>query len=536
MRTVFTLCVLTCIGSLAMAQTPRRKTAVHNANWNDSPYGMNAFHPNGPAPEGHLAHFTDRNMARLAEGNIQWVRLMIDWRYCEPQRGQYYWDALERVVKMCNDRKIGISACLYEPPAWALVGDSTWLVAPGDFERFGQAIATQFKDRIAAYEVYNERPTGTWPKVADRSAELYVPIQKAAYAGIKRGDPKAVVVMTGLWEFPLYYLEDMYKLGAKDSFDAINIHYYLRASRDPHLKDAFRGDLPTVLQQVDYVTRKYGDGGKPIWITEYGWPATAESQEFPVGEQKMAQYAQYFLETARDSGLVEKCFWYVYYLSDGMAMWHQGQDRKRPVWGMHKSFAERWPTWDGLPVKPLPYPPAAERPVDVPGGDCEDPDGWAVGPNAPVQFVEDGPHGGSKCIRMTCRGSAELAGKPFALEAGKAYELTGYIRMAGGRADPRYAHAMIHLELLGEGNRTLGLLGPCKGELADDRSANYYISDTGGQWYEVHYFVFPPPQARGGRIVLKMGHPDAPNGQADFDDIRLTPVDLGRPPTVAGSE
>jgi len=507
----------------------RRRTTTHNANWNDVPYGMNCFHPNGPAPQGHLVHFTSQNLKRLREGKVRWARLMLDWRYLEPRKGKYYWRSLERVVKMLNAEKIGISACLYEPPNWAQIHESRYVVRPEDFERFGEAIARKFRDRIAAYEIYNELPTGSkWPQIAVRSTRVYAPIQKAAYRGIKRGDPKAIVLMTGLWQFPQYFLEDMYRDGCKDYFDAVNVHYYLGGDRNPKYPDAFRGDLETVLKQIDYVTKKYGDGDKPIWFTEYGWPATAESQSAPVGEEKMAEYMEYFLTTCMDSGLVEKAFWYVYYLSDGMALWHERKDYKRPAFYVHTRFMEDFPDWRKLPVKPLHYPAPAANAVEVPGGDFEDDSAWTYGKDVKATFEEADPQSGKRYLHLVAEKPDTLVtGEPFALEPDKAYELTGYVRMQGGMKNARYAHAMIHIDLLDGRKRPLGLRGPLHGKKGE-LSTNYYISDTGGKWYQVHYNIYTTPATRFGRIIVRLGHKDAPRGAADFDNIQVKSLDLGK--------
>ena len=530
----FAIALLACLMLLAGCAThqtaapARRATSTHNGNYNDSPYGMNAFHPNGQAPQGHLIHFTDANMTRLKEGDIRWVRLMLDWRYCEPEHGKYYWDALDRVVDLCNKQGIGITTCLYEPPAWATVTGSSWVVKPEYIESFGQAIATRYKDRIAAYELDNEKASGTWPQVHERRTSIYVPMLKACYTGIKRGDPKAIVLMTGIWQFPMYYLEDMYKDGAKGYFDAINIHYYLGSDRDPKFKDPFRGDLDLVLKQFDYVSKKYGDGGKPIWFTEYGWPATAESQSAPVGEEKMAEYMKYFLEHCRDSGVVERCVWYVYYLSDGMALWHESQNKKRPAWFTHTEFQKQFPTWKDLPVKGVTAPPpAASKPATIANADFEADGGWTPQPtDAKFSFKTGNAQNGQRYLNVAWqKPTTNLVGQPFPIEGGKAYELTGWVRMTGGAANSFYAHAMVEIELLGDNNQSLNIRGPLQGR-AGELSTNYYVNETDNKWYQIHYAVFAPDTAKAARIILRLGHRDTTEGQADFDNIRLEPLDL----------
>ncbi|MBW3623540.1 MAG: hypothetical protein KY468_09045, partial [Armatimonadetes bacterium] len=109
-------------------------------------------------------------------------------------------------------------------------------------------------------------------------------------------------------------------------------------------------------------------------------------------------------------------------------------------------------------------------------------------------------------------------------EGGRLYEVTGWVRMTGGAKDPRYARAMVEVQAWGEGEKSLNVTGPLHDRRAGDQlSTNYYISETEGQWYEIHYPFYAPAEARTVNIGLRL---DFGPGVAWFDDIKIAPLEL----------
>jgi hypothetical protein len=96
---------------------------------------------------------------------------------------------------------------------------------------------------------------------------------KAAYEGLKAGDPQCVVGIGGLDDPDIepgdqtgwrgaFYMRRVYEQGGKPYFDAVADH--------PYCKEPAR-DLPAKLRAIRQVMTENGDGHKRLWLTEYGW-------------------------------------------------------------------------------------------------------------------------------------------------------------------------------------------------------------------------------------------------------------------------
>jgi hypothetical protein len=162
----------------------------------------------------------------------------------------------------------------------------------GTSQQFAQAVATMAPLGVHTYEILNE-VNGSSPV----PVSSYAPLLKLAYQTIKAADPDSFVLMSGLASGtqenePSNYLDRMYKAGAKDYFDAANMHPYTFPampvpSPDPcQTYNAFCHDLPLMRK----VMLDYKDGGKKIWITEFGCPTgTAAGQINPCSDEKLAR-------------------------------------------------------------------------------------------------------------------------------------------------------------------------------------------------------------------------------------------------------
>jgi len=121
----------------------------------------------------------------------------------------------------------------------------------------------RYRGRVRHWEVWNEENIETfWRNV---SAEDYVKLLKVTYAEIKSADPEAKVLLGGLSRVPTNYIDKVYLAGGKDYFDIMNIHPYTRP--DPPERRMLKE-----LKELKTIMAKHEDAGKPIWITEIGWP------------------------------------------------------------------------------------------------------------------------------------------------------------------------------------------------------------------------------------------------------------------------
>jgi hypothetical protein len=167
----------------------------------------------------------------------------------------------------------------------ALINGST--SSPSSLASTCSEVVSSLKpDGVQTYEVLNEINL----KIP---ATAYVPLLKACYKAIKADDPTSTVLSSGLSnatasEAPATYLNAMYAAGAKGYFDAVAMHPYgfawvngknESAPMDPASWNSFY-QLPKLYQ----VMKSNGDGGKKVWLTEYGCPTgTAGGRENPDG-------------------------------------------------------------------------------------------------------------------------------------------------------------------------------------------------------------------------------------------------------------
>ena len=122
------------------------------------------------------------------------------WRDIEATKGQYDWHRSDRIVLSMNDAGMDMIVRLDFQPDWARSGCS--LQGPPtnlqDFANFVSAVATRYRGRIRAYEIWNEPNLAReWCDQAPSGA-AYTQLLRVAYTAIKAADPTAWVVTAGL--------------------------------------------------------------------------------------------------------------------------------------------------------------------------------------------------------------------------------------------------------------------------------------------------------------------------------------------------
>ncbi|MCF6176800.1 MAG: hypothetical protein L3J71_13660 [Victivallaceae bacterium] len=228
----------------------------------------------------------------------QWVHLyhQVSMNVVAPQRGKLYWQDSDTLVKMLRNADLEIMALLSshgsikQVPRWAYSdkkslggtsrGKGATLIDNKIYEEYCYQAAKHYKQQIPWWESWNE------PSVKMRPQE-YLPILKACYNGIKRGNPQAKVLgLCGTWDIggDLYgWVKRMMKLGADKYMDAISIHGY-------HVKERDYG------RQVANIARRISGKKIDVWDTESGnWVRPLYGiQEFfkPSGNKKQLEGEQ----------------------------------------------------------------------------------------------------------------------------------------------------------------------------------------------------------------------------------------------------
>ena len=259
-----------------------------------------------------------RDMGIAREAGFGWIKQNLGWRDIEgAAKGIFDWSRVDWIVSECNKLGLDLLVRIDHQPQWAGGGFPT--NGPpdrySDLGDFLYAMATRYRGRIRAYEIWNEpNLAGEWGG-RPPNATQYVSLLRQAYQRIKQADPNAMVVSAGFAPTGTYspeatpddlYLEQMYQAMAGDSdgyFDVLGAHGAgykappeispdeAASSADYHSQRFF------CFRRVDDLRRimeKYGDSDKQVAVLEFGWTLDPRPDSpyhwHSVDEQTQADY------------------------------------------------------------------------------------------------------------------------------------------------------------------------------------------------------------------------------------------------------
>ena len=222
-----------------------------------------------------------RSMEMAREAGFTHAKMIIHWPRLEPKRGQYTFaetseNDLDNVMKAARNEGIKLVVRVDGAPEWT--GGSPSKADPKEVEAFYAAMAAHAKGTIVGYEILNE-PNLPFEWGGPPNPAAYAAMVKAAYKGVKKSDPAALVIAGGLSPATggaggtiedTDFLRGMYAAGVKGSMDAVAVHNYggnYEPERDP-------GDCGICFRRAEIyrqVMVEQGDAATPIWATEFGW-------------------------------------------------------------------------------------------------------------------------------------------------------------------------------------------------------------------------------------------------------------------------
>jgi hypothetical protein len=145
-----------------------------------------------------LQQARDMGVSRLRV-NVQWATAVRGSEQKEmPQPPSYDWARLDSAVDAAARYGIRVQLTLTGPaPAFGAANRKIGVFGPkaqafGDFAR---AAATHFRGRVDRYSIWNEPNYVSWLEPQGIAAALYRELYEAAYAQIKRADPRAQVLI-----------------------------------------------------------------------------------------------------------------------------------------------------------------------------------------------------------------------------------------------------------------------------------------------------------------------------------------------------
>ncbi|MCC6177544.1 MAG: SH3 domain-containing protein [Chloroflexi bacterium] len=231
---------------------------------------------------GVIVDTTNPTSMRLArEAGFSYAKMVLHWRNVEPKRGRYAWldtteNDLDNLIKAARAENMRLVIRVDSVPDWA--GGSPSKVNLDAVEAFYVAMAAHARGAVAAYEVLNE-PNLPFEWGGAPSPSGYAAFMKAAYRGVKKSDPNALVLGGGLSPATggaggtiddLDFLRGMYAAGVRGSMDAFTIHNY-GGNTEPERDPGSCGICFRRAELYRQVMVEQGDGATPIWASEYGW-------------------------------------------------------------------------------------------------------------------------------------------------------------------------------------------------------------------------------------------------------------------------
>lgn len=189
-----------------------------------------------------------------ALAGVNRVRDRLAWGEIEPEKGKFAektrYDASAQAQSSAGLRVLTVN---HSTPPWA--GKNAQRIAPDlrDAYAFYRAIAQRWKGRIAAIEPWNE---GDIAMFGGHTGSELATFQKAAYLGLKSGNPDVIACMNVFASQRPAQLEDFDANQAWPYFDTCNLHHYIGIEKYPARYKAFRRIC----------------AGRPLWTTEFAMP------------------------------------------------------------------------------------------------------------------------------------------------------------------------------------------------------------------------------------------------------------------------
>jgi Beta-galactosidase len=321
----------------------------------------------GVAPQSVLS---DQDVRYMKAGGIDAIRWPLPWDQIQPTaRGGYDWAAFDPVVAVAARRGLQVLPFVYATPKWI---SRKYTRMPIDGARARQAWAAFLEAAVRRYgpggEFWAERAPGVvkYEPAISRplpirnwqiwneanffyfaypvSPQRFVRLLKLSSPAIKRVDPGAKVILSGLFGEPTAtgkrgmpatkFLSAVYRAGTKRFFDGIALHPYA----------AFAEDLEEMVEEIHEVTAEHRDR-VPLYITEMGWGSDNNFKQvaFEQGvrgqvEQLKASYG-YLLENRRRLNL-KQVYWFSWKdleasctFCGSVGLFHEGpRFRAKPAW------------------------------------------------------------------------------------------------------------------------------------------------------------------------------------------------------------
>jgi hypothetical protein len=297
--------------------------------------------PKGFFGIGPQTGLTDEDAAYMRAGGVESIRWPLSWGGAQPTaKGGYEWGGFDEVVATAARHGISVLPFFYGTPRWISHKETTLPINNGKARKaWTQFLEAAVKRYGPGGEFWNERAPGLvqyepavprpqpirnwqiWNEANffyfayPASPQRYAKLLQISSPAIKRVDPSAKVILTGLFGEPTAsgpkgmpaakFLEILYRTpGIKSRFDGIALH--------PYAVDA--ETLEELVEALHEVTVENHDR-VPLYITEMGWGSQNNFQEVAFeqgirGQVKQLRASYGFLLENRNRLDLKQVYWF----------------------------------------------------------------------------------------------------------------------------------------------------------------------------------------------------------------------------------
>jgi polysaccharide biosynthesis protein PslG len=208
----------------------------------------------------------ERDLRTARAAGVRHLRVGIGWDDLEPRPGGYDWRYLDRLVSLCRKHGVTLLPYVCYTPEWAVPGapDDFWRQPPREAALFGRLmtrVARRYRGRIGSWELWNEPDN---PAYWSGSIAEYATLAAAGARGVRRGDPRARVVLGGLAGPNATYLQAALRHAElRRAVDVVNVHGYLETWDNERAEE-----YVVRLREVQEVLK----GSRlALWLAEFGY-------------------------------------------------------------------------------------------------------------------------------------------------------------------------------------------------------------------------------------------------------------------------
>ncbi|HEX8068103.1 MAG TPA: cellulase family glycosylhydrolase [Thermoleophilaceae bacterium] len=263
-----------------------------------------------------------RELDLAAAAGLDVVRVDLAWSSLEPERkGRFSRPLVAQVDRFLDEadrRGIRVIATLWGTPCWASSAPRSLRAGclgrwwdrgvdrhpprrARDYADAAAWTAARWGGRLEALEVWNEPNLRVQPFLRARDpARAYAAILRTAYPRIKRAAPRLTVVAGALAFADAGFLERLYDLGLRGSYDALSIHPYSE-SRSPAAwsRHGSRFSFAAGIEAIRALMVARGDGDVPLWLSEVGWSTCTGDPKWCVSAADQASFVADAVRLAR---------------------------------------------------------------------------------------------------------------------------------------------------------------------------------------------------------------------------------------------